>query len=44
MDDYDGIYNCNGLKYNHVKKIDNFWFVIFYGDRNLTLKKTYSKD
>jgi hypothetical protein len=24
MDDYDGIYNCNGLKYSPSKKFDNF--------------------
>jgi hypothetical protein len=24
MDDYDGIYNCNSLKYIHFEKIDNF--------------------
>jgi hypothetical protein len=24
MDDYDGIYNCNGLKYSPLKKINNF--------------------
>jgi len=35
MDDYDGIYNCNNLKYNICKKIDNFWFIIFYGDQNI---------
>jgi hypothetical protein len=33
MDDYDGIYNCNGLKYNPFKHFDNFWFIIFYGDQ-----------
>jgi hypothetical protein len=31
MDDYDGIYNCNGLKYNPFENFDNFWFIIFYG-------------
>jgi hypothetical protein len=24
MDDYDGIYNCNGLKYNLFEIFDNF--------------------
>ncbi len=24
MDDYDGIYNCNGLKYSPFKIFDNF--------------------
>jgi hypothetical protein len=24
MDDYDGIYNCNGLKYNPSKIFDKF--------------------
>jgi hypothetical protein len=33
MDDYDGIYNCNGLKYNLFEIFDNFWFIIFYGDQ-----------
>jgi hypothetical protein len=35
MDDYDGIYNCNGLKYSPFENFDNFWFVIFYGDQNI---------
>jgi hypothetical protein len=34
MDDYDGIYNYNGPKYNHLKKFNNFW-LIFYGDQNI---------
>jgi hypothetical protein len=24
MDDYDGIYNCNSLKYSHFENFDNF--------------------
>jgi hypothetical protein len=24
MDDYDGIYNCNGLKYSPIEIFDNF--------------------
>ncbi len=35
MDDYDGIYNFNSLKYNNSKNFDNFWFIIFYGDKNI---------
>jgi hypothetical protein len=31
MDDYDRIYNCNGLKYNPCKNFDNFLFIIFMG-------------
>ncbi len=33
MDDYDGIYNFNGLKYNPFENFDNFWLIIFYGDK-----------
>jgi hypothetical protein len=32
MDNYDGIYNCNGLKYSNSKIPDNFWLIILYGD------------
>jgi len=32
MDDYDGIYICNGLKYSSFENFDNFWFIIVYGD------------
>jgi hypothetical protein len=35
MDDYDGIYNCNGLKYSPSKIFDNYWLIIFYGDQNI---------
>jgi hypothetical protein len=35
MDDYDGIYNCNGLKYSHFENFDTFCFIIFYGDQNI---------
>jgi hypothetical protein len=35
MDDYDGIYNYNSLKYSYSKKINNFWLIIFYGDQNI---------
>jgi hypothetical protein len=35
MDDYDGILNCNSLKYNHFENFDNFWFIIFNGDQNI---------
>jgi len=32
MDDYDGIYNYNDLKYSSFEIFNNFWFIIFYGD------------
>ncbi len=35
MDDYNGIYNCNGLKYSPFESFDNFLLVIFYGDQNI---------
>jgi len=35
MDDYDGIYNCSGLKYSPSKNFDNFWLIIFYLDQNI---------
>jgi hypothetical protein len=34
MDDYDGILNCNGLKYSPSKIFDNFLFIIFYGRKS----------
>jgi hypothetical protein len=35
MDDYDGIYNYNCLKYGPSKNFDNFDSLIFYGDQNI---------
>jgi hypothetical protein len=35
MDDYDGIWNCDGLKYSPFEIFDNFWLIIFYGDQNI---------
>jgi hypothetical protein len=35
MDDYDGIYNYNGLKYIPFETFDNFRFIILYGDQNV---------
>jgi hypothetical protein len=36
MDEYDRIENYNSSKYSFSKKIDNFWFIIFfYGDQNI---------
>jgi hypothetical protein len=35
MDDYDGIYNYNSLKYSPSENFDNFLFIIFYGDQNI---------
>jgi hypothetical protein len=31
MDDYDGIYNCNGLKYNPFEIFDTFDSLFFMG-------------
>jgi hypothetical protein len=36
MDDYNRILNCSNLKYNPFEIFDNFWFIIFYGDQNIT--------
>jgi hypothetical protein len=35
MDDYDGIYNYNSLKYSPFKISNNIWFISFYGDQNI---------
>jgi hypothetical protein len=35
MDDYDGIKNYNGLKYNPFEILDNFWYTIFCGDQDI---------
>jgi hypothetical protein len=35
MDDYDELYNYNGLKYNPFENFDNFWLIIFYEDQNI---------
>jgi hypothetical protein len=35
MDDYDGIYNYNGLNYCLFENFDNFLLIIFYGDQNI---------
>jgi len=43
MDDYDGIYNCNGLKYSPFEIFVNFWLIIFYGDQNIGFKNTIIK-
>jgi hypothetical protein len=32
MDNFDGIYNCNGLKNSPFENFDNFWLIIFHGD------------
>jgi hypothetical protein len=31
MDDYNGIYNCNGLKYSHFENSINFGLLFFMG-------------
>jgi hypothetical protein len=38
MNDYDVIYNCNGLKYSPSENFDHFWLINFYGDQNIGLK------
>jgi hypothetical protein len=43
MDDYDGIYNCNGLKYNPSENFDNFDSLFFMGSK-CKIKKDCSKD
>jgi hypothetical protein len=35
MDNYDGIYNRNHLKYSPFEKFENFSFIIFNGDLNI---------
>jgi hypothetical protein len=35
MDDYDGIYNCNGLKYGTHEIFEFFWLISFDGDQNI---------
>jgi hypothetical protein len=35
MDDYDEIYNFNGLKYSPFENFDNFWLNSFYVDENI---------
>jgi hypothetical protein len=34
MDDYDWIYNFDGLKYNPFENFDNFWLILFNRDQN----------
>jgi hypothetical protein len=35
MDDIDGIYNCNGLKYGNYKIFETFWLININGDQNI---------
>jgi len=35
MNDYDGVQNCNSLKYSPLKIFDTFRFIIFYRDQNI---------
>jgi hypothetical protein len=35
MDEYDGIYNCNGLIYSNYEIFNIFWFISFDGDDNI---------
>jgi len=39
MNDYDEIKNYNALKYSPLSFFDNFWFINFYGDWNIKLKR-----
>jgi hypothetical protein len=43
MDDYDGIYNCNDLKYGTYEIFDIFLFISFDGNQNIGAKKTIIK-
>ncbi len=42
MDDYDGIYNYNGLKYNPFENFDKFWVIIW--ESKYKVKNDYIKD
>jgi hypothetical protein len=44
MDDYDGILNYNGLKYNPFEQFDNFWFIVFLWGSKCGVKKECNKD
>jgi hypothetical protein len=35
MDDIDGIYNCNGLKYGIYKRFNTFWLININEDQNI---------
>jgi hypothetical protein len=39
MDEIDGIYNCNGLKYGTYKIFDTFRFINIDGDQNIKQNK-----
>jgi len=43
MDDYDGIYNCNGLKYDIYEIFDTLWFINLMGIKHKE-KKDFSKN
>jgi hypothetical protein len=43
MDDYDEIWNCNGLKYNPFEKFTTF-DSLFYTGSKYKIKKDYNKD
>jgi hypothetical protein len=40
MDDYDGIYNCNDLKYGTYEIFDTFLFISFDENQNIRGKRT----
>jgi hypothetical protein len=44
MDGYDGIYNCNDLKYNPFEIFDNILIHYFLWGSKYKVKKDYNKD
>ncbi len=44
MDGYDGIYNCNDLKYNPFELFDNILIHYFLWGSKYKVKKDYNKD
>jgi hypothetical protein len=39
MDEIDGIWSCNGLKFDTYKIFDTFWLININGDQNIGQKK-----
>jgi len=44
MEDYDGILNCDGLKYSPFENFDTFQLIIFLWGSKCKVKKYYNKD
>jgi hypothetical protein len=42
MDDYDGIYNCNGLKYSPSKIFNNYLTHYFLWESKYRVKNDYT--